>query len=342
MYAKEIMTPHVITVTQDTRAQDIARLLVEHRISALPVVDRSGDVIGMVSEGDLLGRSEGERTERRDWWLTILAEGEALAPEFLATIQSPGRTAHELMSSPVLTVTATTEISEIAHLLTAYRLKRVPVVTNGHIVGIVSRADLVRAFAMQADSPMGSTQPRPREKHASEFLTGLDKHFHAHAHQPSATDEGDANIRAGHGETKLSVKDFQLLVEHFGYAKTMEQEKIHREAAEHHKRLVYDLIHHHIDEAGWQAVLHRAREAAQHGLKECLILRFPNDLCNDGGRAINVGEDGWPETLRGEAAEIYLRWRQDLRPQGFRLSARVLEFPGGFPGDIGLFLVWEP
>jgi hypothetical protein len=60
----------------------------------------------------------------------------------------------------------------------------------------------------------------------------------------------------------------------------------------------------------------------------------------DQGRAMNVPLASWPETLRAEAAEIYLRWRRDLKPGGFHLAARVLGFPGGFTGDIGLFLVW--
>ena len=87
-------------------------------------------------------------------------------------------------------------------------------------------------------------------------------------------------------------------------------------------------------------MLHKAREAAQHGQKEFMLLRFPHDLCSDGGRAVNVPEPDWPKTLRGEAAEVYLRWERELKDRGFRLAARVLDFPGGFPGDIGLFLVW--
>jgi hypothetical protein len=71
-----------------------------------------------------------------------------------------------------------------------------------------------------------------------------------------------------------------------------------------------------------------------------LVLRFPNELCSDGGRAINIAAAAWPATLRGEAAELYLRWEQELKPAGFGLSAYVLEFPGGMPGDIGMFLVW--
>jgi hypothetical protein len=111
-------------------------------------------------------------------------------------------------------------------------------------------------------------------------------------------------------------------------------------AAAARRRTVQQLAGHHIGEETWQNLLHRAREAAQHGEKEFMLLRFPHDLCSDGGRAINVPEPEWPKTLRGEAAEIYLRWERELKPKGFSLGARVLEFPNGFPGDIGLFLVW--
>jgi len=71
-----------------------------------------------------------------------------------------------------------------------------------------------------------------------------------------------------------------------------------------------------------------------------MLLRLPSQLCSDGDRAVNAPRADWPKTLRGEAAEIYLRWERDLKPHGFGISARVLDFPGGMPGDIGLFLVW--
>ena len=87
---------------------------------------------------------------------------------------------------------------------------------------------------------------------------------------------------------------------------------------------------------------HAPAGARSRGLrrKELLLLRFPHDLCSDGGRAINAPEPDWPSTLRGEAAEVYLRWQRELKPQGFQLAARILDFPGGLIGDVGLFLVW--
>ena len=71
-----------------------------------------------------------------------------------------------------------------------------------------------------------------------------------------------------------------------------------------------------------------------------MLLHFASKLCSDRGRAINGMEPTWPATLRGEAAELYLRWEHELKPNGFHLAARLLDFPGGMPGDVGLFLVW--
>ena len=147
MQAQEIMTKDVVTVSPDTNTSQIARQLLEHQISAVPVTDSSGIVIGMVSEGDLIGRSGVDRDERRDWWLTLLAEGETLSPDFLASLRRPKLTAGDVMSVPVVTVTGETEDIEIARLLAKHRIKRVPVMRDVRLIGIVSRADLLRAFA---------------------------------------------------------------------------------------------------------------------------------------------------------------------------------------------------
>jgi CBS domain-containing protein len=147
MKARDVMNSAVVAVRPDTPISDIAKTLNDHRISAVPVVDEAGFPVGMVSEGDLIGRDEAEREARLDWWLTLLAEGEALNPEFLANVRSSGRRARNVMTAPVVTVGEETEIDEVARLLTAGRIKRVPVLRDGRIVGIVSRADLVRTLA---------------------------------------------------------------------------------------------------------------------------------------------------------------------------------------------------
>ena len=87
MIARDVMTRDVVSVTSDAPVRKIASLLVKNRISAVPVVDSSGAPIGIVSEGDLVGRREAEREARQDWWLTTLAEGEAVNPEFLASLR---------------------------------------------------------------------------------------------------------------------------------------------------------------------------------------------------------------------------------------------------------------
>jgi CBS domain-containing protein len=147
MKAHEIMNSGVVAVRPDTLISDVAKTLREHKISAVPVIDEAGSPIGMVSEGDLIGRDQADREARLDWWLTLLAEGEALNPEFLASVHAPDRRARDVMTAPVVTVGEEIEIDAIARLLTAHRIKRVPVLRGGRIVGIVSRADLVRALA---------------------------------------------------------------------------------------------------------------------------------------------------------------------------------------------------
>ena len=84
----------------------------------------------------------------------------------------------------------------------------------------------------------------------------------------------------------------------------------------------------------------KLRLAAERGQTELMVMRFPNSLCSDKGRAINNGDPTWPDTLTGRPRQAYELWRDQLRPAGFRLSAMIIEWPGGFPGDVGFFLKW--
>lgn len=89
------------------------------------------------------------------------------------------------------------------------------------------------------------------------------------------------------------------------------------------------------------SLLHKLRVAAEQGKKELLVMRFPNVMCDDGGRAINNSEAGWPETLTGRPRQAYEFWRDRLQSAGYGLKAMIVEWPDGIPGDVGFFLTWE-
>jgi CBS domain-containing protein len=149
MRAIDVMTTNVITVGPDTTVQEVAKILSEKSISGVPVVDAANRLVGIVSEGDLLHRVETgtERRvqrRRRSWWLDTIGSDEELARDY---VKSHGRTAKDVMTGDVVTVSDTTELAEIANLLETKKIKRVPVLRDGKLVGIVSRANLVRALA---------------------------------------------------------------------------------------------------------------------------------------------------------------------------------------------------
>jgi CBS domain-containing protein len=333
MLARELMTEDVVVVAPDTPATEVARRLLDHSISAAPVVDETGAPVGMVSEGDLIGRDETARDARRDWWLAALAEGSFADADVVKSASIHDITAADVMATPVITVVEDTDAAEIARLLSSYRIKRVPVLRKGKIVGIVSRADLLRAVSA-TPAPEAATKPRNL---IAEAFENIEKRFQEGRHSAS---EETGRYAERRGEEKLSAADFRSLMVDFEREESHRHEEEREAAKEQRQEKVKDLIDHHIPDEKWRALVHRARQAAMHGEKRFMILRFPAQLCSDNGRAINITEPDWPSTLRGEAAELYLRWEHDLRPQGFHISAEILDFPGGMPGDIGLFLSW--
>ena len=143
--ASDIMTRDVAVVHPETTLLAAVKLMAARRISGLPVVDERGSVIGMLSEADLLRWHEGfsEREARR---FDLLAEGFELAPDFLREVQEQHRKIKSVMSSHPITVTEATPAREIASLMHTHRIKRVPVMRDGKLAGIVTRADLVRAL----------------------------------------------------------------------------------------------------------------------------------------------------------------------------------------------------
>ena len=142
MHARDVMTARVISVELETGVRDIAKKLVQHKISAVPVVDK-GRVVGIVSEGDLMRRPESATEQRPSWWLTLLLSHEQKAAEYVRT---HGRCAQDVMSKPVITVPEDATLEQVADTLQKHRIKRVPVMRGDKMVGIVSRADLLHGL----------------------------------------------------------------------------------------------------------------------------------------------------------------------------------------------------
>ncbi len=144
MKASDVMVTNVITVSPETTVQEIANILVSNRISAVPVVDQHGGLVGIVSEGDLIHRVEVGTERQYSWWLKMIGDRNAFARDFL---KSHGIRAADVMTRHVITAGPDMPLGELASLLEKHRIKRVPIVDDGKLVGIVSRANLVQALA---------------------------------------------------------------------------------------------------------------------------------------------------------------------------------------------------
>ncbi|HEX7079557.1 MAG TPA: CBS domain-containing protein [Gammaproteobacteria bacterium] len=162
LHAEDIMTRDVATVAESTPVEDIARLLLERRISAVPVVTAGGEVVGIVSEGDLMRRPEIQTEKQPSWWLSLLLTDTDRAARY---IKSHGRTAKDVMSTPVVTIDPQASLAEIAELLEKRQIKRVPVLRDGVLVGIVSRANLLRGLATHRP-----TQPQPVDRTSDQLI----------------------------------------------------------------------------------------------------------------------------------------------------------------------------
>jgi CBS-domain-containing membrane protein len=150
MEARDVMTAPVITVSPGTSVEQVAKLMIERRISAIPVVDPDGRLQGIVSEGDLMRHSRGGVEPRRSWWLSAFSDRDALAKEYT---KSNALTAADVMTSKVVTSTESTPLEKIATLLERHRIKRVPILRRGKVVGVVSRANLLHGLVAQKAPP---------------------------------------------------------------------------------------------------------------------------------------------------------------------------------------------
>ena len=168
MLAKDVMTTPVLTVGPEATVMEVARLLLERHISAAPVVDADGHLLGVVSEGDLMRRPESGTERHQSWWLSLISDPQDEAREYL---KSHGLHARDVMSRHVVTVTEDTSLQEIASILEKRRIKRVPVLRAGKVVGIVSRANLLQALVAQPQPAPVAADDRAMRQAVLEALT---------------------------------------------------------------------------------------------------------------------------------------------------------------------------
>lgn len=186
MQAIDIMTPKVVSVAPDTDVRDIAQLLLSHRISAVPVVDDEHRVVGIVSEGDLMRRLKDDDGQPQSGWLSLLSGGKSSRDY----VKSHGRKAQDVMTPDPLSVEENTPIHSIARLLEKHHIKRVPVLRDGKLVGIVSRANLLQGIA---NAVVGPTQsPTDDRQIRDAILNDVERHTDVRVENISLIVDGGA------------------------------------------------------------------------------------------------------------------------------------------------------
>ncbi|WP_442981271.1 hypothetical protein [Rhizobium sp. S152] len=139
-----------------------------------------------------------------------------------------------------------------------------------------------------------------------------------------------------------SAEDLRKKALELQMAEMERDEKIKAREAKKHAEFVEDFFREHIGEKERAMIKRLVMKAAADGKFEAMIYSFPSSFCDDGGRAINNSLPGWQKTLQGKAKEIFDLFEELAKPQGYGLKALIINFPEGIPGDVGLFLTWEP
>ena len=168
MNAKDVMTGNIVSIQPDGTVLQAARLMLQHHISGLPVIDRSSKLVGILSEGDFLRRQETNTERRRSRWLEFLMGPGKIASEYT---HSHGSKVSEVMTKEVQTVSKDTPLEDIVELMERYRIKRVPVLHESEVVGIVTRSNLMHAMVSLARkaAPMETNDTTIRERLLAEM-----------------------------------------------------------------------------------------------------------------------------------------------------------------------------
>jgi CBS domain-containing protein len=164
MRARDVMTQRVISIETDAPIMRAMRLMLQNRISGLPVVGPKGELVGMVTEGDFLRRGEIGTQRRRNRWLEFLIGPGRLADEY---VHARGRKVEEVMTPEPITATEDTPLDEVVRLMERHRIKRLPVLRDGKLVGIVTRANIMHALvslAAEAKAPPAGDDAAIREQ----------------------------------------------------------------------------------------------------------------------------------------------------------------------------------
>jgi CBS domain-containing protein len=143
MIVADVMTRNVISIAPDATVEDAVNLMLSRHISGLFVVDKAGDLTGIVTEGDLLRRDELGTQRHRPWWLRLLSSPASQATDFVRT---NGRHVRDVMTEEVVSIAQDASLETVVETMEHHRIKRVPVTADGRVVGVVSRADLLRAL----------------------------------------------------------------------------------------------------------------------------------------------------------------------------------------------------
>ena len=209
MLAKDIMTTNVITISPDLTVSGIAALLLKKRISAVPVVDSGHRIVGMVSEGDLLHRPESGTERRRGaWWLNLFTASQDLAADYA---KSHGARAADVMTTEVVTAPDDMPVDEIARILEEHHIKRVPVVRDGRLVSIVSRANLLQGLDTGKQAPT-SPSAAPDQAIRDNILHTLKNEEWANLTYANVTVEDGVAHLWGVAETEAQIKALEVAV----------------------------------------------------------------------------------------------------------------------------------
>jgi CBS domain-containing protein len=308
MIVQDLMQRHFPYVMVDADLDYVAKVLKESGVGAVPVVDENLTPIGVVTRSNI---------EKARIPLTNVDLGPL--PPFLlknrrdVPFRPNGRALRDVMSAPAISVPIGAKLSDVEKMMAAHRLKRMPVVEGHKLVGMLLRREVVDAIGTSVAPPDTLSAPKP-------VLTVTQP-------EPAYCDVA-------------SAEDFRVLVAEHERHLDEERNAQHRALIEAREQRIKELAAQRLTESLWREMLTRSRAAATNGLTESMLIRFPSQLCTDGGRAINAPDPYWPDTLRGEPADVYRRWRNELHPRGFKIAAQIIDFPEGLPGDAALFLMW--